>query len=98
MPVDGFLLGVALWTFVPFALLAGISFFMSAPSALLTLVALGTVEALAVMEFLGSSDGQAGLIFLPFWLVVAVLLAWGLDAIVRLLARQARGHRARRDT
>jgi hypothetical protein len=94
--VDGFVVGVAIWTFAPFALLAAISRLMSLPGLLLTLFGLAAVQWLAVAEFLGSSDGQAGLIFLflPFWMIVGVLAAWGLDALVRLLVRGACRHRS----
>lgn len=91
--IDAFAIGLAVLGFVPFGVLAGIHRLMSLPALLITLVALGGVQALAVSEFLGSSDGQAGLIFffLPFYMGLAVLIAWGLDALVRLSARRLRG-------
>jgi len=69
---------------------------ISVPGLLLTLFGLAAVQWLAVAEFLGSSDGQAGLIFLflPFWMLLGVLAAWGLDALVRLVVRGARRPRS----
>ena len=94
--VDAFLVGLAIWAFIPFALLAALSRLISVPGLLLTLFGLAAVQWLAVAEFLGSSDGQAGLIFLflPFWMLLGVLAAWGLDALVRLVVRGARRPRS----
>jgi len=51
---------------------------------------------LAVSEFLASSDGQAGLIVLvlPAHMIIGVLVAWGLDALARLIVRHARRYRS----
>ena len=50
------------------------------------------LEALVAYEFMRSSDGQAGLIylFLPFYLIVLVLLVWAGDVLVRATRRRLR--------
>jgi len=95
-PLDGFVVGLAVWGFAPFALIALLGRWMSVAGLLLALLALIGVEWLAVAEFFGSSDGQAGLIFLflPLWMVVGVLMASVLDALGRVLVRVVRRHRS----
>jgi hypothetical protein len=94
--VDGFLVGLAIWAFIPFAILAAISRLMSVPGVLVTLLVVAVIDGLVVSEFLSSSDGQAGLIFLflPGWMIIGVLGAWGLDALALLIARRTRRHRS----
>ena len=48
------------------------------------------LEALVAYEFMRSSDGQAGLIylFLTFYLIVLVLLVWAGDVLGRALRRR----------
>jgi hypothetical protein len=88
-PFDSFVVGVAIAAFFPFAALIALTPLMSRVGPWITLVLLLAIEALATYEFLHSSDGQAGLIFLfmPAWLVVGVFVMLGLDALIRGLAR-----------
>ena len=89
----------ACWTTSPFFLLAGLRFLMSSATSAVSLVMLSVVtyNSITIAFTNESSTASILIIVAPFYWVLLVLCAWGVDATVRTVRRKwfARAERPR---
>ena len=95
-----FTAGLTIANLLPFALLIALAARLSAVARRLTLGLLVGLEALVAYDFMRSSDGQAGLIYLvlPFYLLTLVFLVWAGDSLVRAIRRRRAARALRRSS